>query len=303
MHKSPVQRRAQSANSMLLAPLPRGVPTYSSRHGHYLWRPGTEPVLQIHDDWDIFWIRRGAAAWTFQDGRQMAAGRDDFAILPPFVPAVIRETKSQLAFQYCHFNFRMPPQVGDQLEPHFMGPGPEVRLPLTFSRAQAPLVWRAYEALTRIEATQSKPWRLESAVIDLVGELASFARTRTNSGGVLLKASTRLDPRIARIIQRIESEPAFAWRISDLAASIGLSPGRLHSLFRSNHGMSLKRHIVQTRLRLALKLLKERPDGKPPTVKDASIACGFSSQHFFSRQFSAFFRVSPLAYRNGQSIA
>ncbi|MBA3708736.1 MAG: helix-turn-helix transcriptional regulator, partial [Planctomycetes bacterium] len=97
----------------------------------------------------------------------------------------------------------------------------------------------------------------------------------------------------------IDGDPIRTWRVSTLAASVELSPGRLNALFRDATGMSLKHFIVTARLRHSLLLLKQDADGRMPTVKEVSDACGFSSQHFFSRQFSACFGLGPLAYRNG----
>jgi AraC-like DNA-binding protein len=100
----------------------------------------------------------------------------------------------------------------------------------------------------------------------------------------------------------IESDPLRLWRVSELARHVGLSSGHLHSLCRAVLGKSLKRLIVEARLRRGIHLLKQRSDGTVPSVKEVSRACGFSTQHFFSRQFKKYFHLSPTAYRDGSEL-
>jgi AraC-like DNA-binding protein len=289
----------------LLMPMPRGIPTYSSRHGAYVCRPGLLPVFQIHNDWDLFWITQGEATWELKDGRKLVAGKDQFALLPPFVAAMIDETKAQLKFYYCHFNFRLAPtHLMEAAKRNIDGPGEDVLLPLTFDCAKAPGVVRVYRAINRLNSQTITPWLLERSIIDLVSELALFAQQRSEGegGGTLFNPASQADPRVSAVCKRIDADPVQAWRVTDLADSVGLSAGRLHSLFRRVTGRSLKHYIVRARLERALKLLKERSDGRLPSIKEISGACGFSSQHFFSRQFKAFFRVTPLAYRDGATL-
>jgi len=284
-----------------------GIPTFTSRIGRYVWQPGTKPVLLLFNDWDIFWVRQGEAVWEFRDGRKMAAGVNDFALLPPFVPAMIRETQPQLVFWYNHFGLRVPPTfLPKNLDYDFSGPGREAAVPLTFSAREAPGVAAAYDAMTRIKPDEHhEPWRLERATLELIAALVSFAQHRQeqNAPGVLIEPAEHPDARVAGLSRQIDADPVKAWRVTELAKSVGLSAGRLHGLFRRVTGQSVKGYIVQTRLKRALQLLKEQPGGRLPSIKEVSVQCGFASQHFFSRQFKAHYRISPLQYRNGASLA
>ena len=290
-----------------LVRFPEGIPAYSSRHGRYVWEPGKKPVTLLHNDWDMFWVKRGAASWDFRDGKRLAAGRDQLALLPPFVPALLSETRPQLVFLYFHFNFRMLlSQIAGDQKPDFFGPGVEIPLPLTFSAKEAPGVARAYAAIGRLDVQDGgAPWRLERATITLVAELAEFAKKRARSGaaGTLIEPSVHVDPRVAAVCAKVDAEPARPWRVTALAGDAGLSAGRLHNLCRRVTGYSLKGYIVRARLLHALKLLKEPPHGRLASIKEVSAACGFSSQHFFSRQFKSHFRITPLAYRSGAALA
>jgi AraC-like DNA-binding protein len=309
MHKSHVgTKRSRRASSPIMAPLPAGIPTFSFRQGLHVWQRGDKPVALLFDDWDIFWVQEGTASWTLQDGSRLVAGPDEFALLPPWVIGLVREAKAPLKFRYCHFRFRLgPPDISVLSE---SGLAQSMRkttmVPMSFSRAQAPGVWRAYRALSLIDhRTARNPWAHEMAIIGLIGELATFAHAcaQDEKGDSAPVKPTSADARVANLVRRIDAEPAFAWRVSDLARSAGVSAGHLHAMFRRTHGLSLKRYIICARLRLAVKLLKEPRHGRLPAVREVSEDCGFSSQHFFSRQFTAFFRTGPRAFRDGQSIA
>jgi AraC-like DNA-binding protein len=289
----------------LVAPLTHGIPTYSMRHGCVPWPDRQKPSFMLYNDWDIFWIRRGEVTATLRDGRALVAGPDEFLVLPPFVPAVLRGTKPGVILGFCHFTFRMAPTaLPPSQQAGFIGPGSTALLPLEFSRADAPGVWQAYHDLIETSGpAASKPWRVERALIGLVSELAEFAaaRARANMAGTLLEPK-RIDPRLERVRELIASDPVRPWRVSELAAEVSLSPSRLHRLHDNFYGTSLKHHIIETRLRLSLRLLRESAGGKRRTVRDVSEECGFSSQNFFSRQFKAFFKLSPLAYRDGDMV-
>jgi AraC-like DNA-binding protein len=293
------------ARNDLFAALPHGVPTYSLRHGRYLWKPGTKPVPQLFTDWDVFWIRRGAALWELKDGRRLIGRTNELVVMPPYVPALLSELEPTLEFWYCHFAFRLPPQrISVGLRQDFAGPD-EALLPLSFTAAAAPGVASAYRALTRLRFTDgAAPWRLERALIALVSELASFARARPRvSATKKVVGEAPRDPRLTEVCTRVEAEPAHPWRVAELAASVGLSTSRMHALCRAAHGVSLKAYIVRTRLQRAVGLLRERRQGALPSIREVGEACGFSSQHFFSRQFKSFYGVSPLAYRNTAVLA
>ncbi|MBA2482459.1 MAG: helix-turn-helix transcriptional regulator [Planctomycetes bacterium] len=289
----------------LLAPLSFGIPTYSMRHGRVPW-PADQKSFMLYNDWDIFWVQRGEITVDLRDGRTLVAGPDEFAVLPPFVPAIVRTSKPGVMLCFCHFTFRMAStHLPPAQEAGFLGPGPEALLPLEFSRADAPAVCEAYRQLIDIApSTGGKPWQVERALIGLVSELADFAvrRARAHGSGMVLEPR-RMDPRLQSVRDRIASDPTKHWRVSQLASEVGLSPSRLHRLHDNFYGISLKHHIIETRLRMSLQLLRECRDGKRRSVREVSEACGFSSQNFFSRQFKSFFHISPLAYRDGDVLA
>jgi len=95
----------------------------------------------VYDDQHIaLWERgKGSTSANLTDGTRLTAGKDEFVLLPPFVPVLASETEAPSSFWYCHFNFRVVPgHFGTQIRENLSGPGDKVPLPLHFSRAQAP---------------------------------------------------------------------------------------------------------------------------------------------------------------------
>ncbi|MBA2481745.1 MAG: helix-turn-helix transcriptional regulator [Planctomycetes bacterium] len=291
----------------LLVPLTSGVPYYSLRHGQSVWSPRQKPSFMVYDDWDLFWIQRGAVTIAFKDRRRLVAGVDEFIVLPPFTPITMSAAKPGVVLAFAHFSFRLPrPFAMDSaqakaLEGDALGPGPDALLPMKFDSSEAPAVWQAYGDLLQLRPSPSEPWRIERALVTLVAKLAGFAvrRTRAHPSGMVLTPQ-RIDARVETVRQRIDADPSFHWRISALAAEVGISPSQLQRLHATAFGETLKHHIVSTRLRMAITLLRGRSNGRPRSIRDVSSACGFSSPNYFCRRFKAQFRITPLAYRNGE---
>jgi AraC-like DNA-binding protein len=286
------------ARCTLHARLPDGIPTNTARMGKYTWPDdAAAPAILLHNDFDLFRVVGGRASLEFRDGTRLSAGKDEFMILPPFVTGWIGQEQRLLVFWYCHFGFRpaISPGAGAAHRP--------IDVPMTFSADEAPGVARAYRRLAEVDpAAPLASWRGEGLLVELVTELAAFAQRRPpGKRDRLFESAGHQDQRVAELCWQVERDPSRAWRVAELATSVGLSPSRLHALFRSATGESLKAFIVKTRLRRALVLLRDRGT-VAPSIKEVSAACGFTSQHYFSRQFRQLFRVSPMAYRAGARL-
>jgi AraC-like DNA-binding protein len=291
-------------SKMTLLRLPPGVPTYSSRHGVFQWPPGQAPTPLLADDYDLFWVMRGSATLELGDGRTLRAEKDEFMILPAFVAGTIAQAQAPLTFTFFHFGFRAGSPRRRRYPDALGSAGRKVYVPMTFTRREAPSVWRIIRAINALKRTRPDyDWRLEQMTVELITELALFGDRRgRRAGDELFHAGGPPDARVAAVSQRIQDEPGRAWRVTELAESVELSPSRLHALCRQTLGRSLKSHIIQTRLRHALMLLRERKEEGIPSIKEVSTVCGFSSQHFFSRQFKAMFGVPPTELRDSATL-
>jgi AraC-like DNA-binding protein len=304
-HPSAVLHKSSITDQIPTVPFPVGIPTYSLYHGLHRLKRG-QSLLLLYHDWDVFMVVQGKATWTLTDGRTLVGSAGDFVILPPFTPAMVSESQAPMSFFYCHIAFRsVPVHLKSEAVRNGSGPGPEARLPLFISARKASEIARPYRRLQAIGSGGGHDWySLERGALALGLALARYAeafsrRAHRQASPDLNVPKTLADPRVLAVKARIDAAPCRPWRVAGLAASVGLSPTRLHVLFHSATGRSTKTYIIQSRLESALRLLAE-----PSRRSIAAVAesCGFSSQHFFSRQFRAHFALSPRAYRDGVAV-
>lgn len=291
---------------------PHGVPSYSFPHGEARYEKGQNIPPMVHAIWDLIYIQEGEVIWEFKDGTIAKAKPGEFLLLPPYVPVSRPPAKSLIRFCYCHFYFRINPNLTGGLKTKILyetivqqdalGPGTSTPIPVHFSEAEAPKVLAAYENLFAIKHEASdRFWRFERAIIELVSEIGAFARQKqrtSKQSTQSVELTNNQDPRIRRICYRIDDEPTYNWKVGEIAKSAGITVGHLNLLCQRTMGKSLKEYIIEARVKRAMELLKDaQPDGKMLTIKQVSEQCGFASQHFFSRQFKQTLQMTPQEYR------
>ncbi len=82
--------------------------------------------------------------------------------------------------------------------------------------------------------------------------------------------------------------------LAELSTLAGLSPTRLHQLFRQHVGATPHQHVLEIRLRES----RIRLARGYPAVKAVGAECGFASTEVFCRAFKKRFGLSPGAYRD-----
>jgi AraC-like DNA-binding protein len=279
--------------SMPVAVLPDGIPTVTPRrHGEYVWPAGQPPVLLLADDFDLLWVTRGVLGMELEDGQKLLAREGEMLLLPPLVSGRVSKESERLTFWFCHFDFRASVK---------RAAAGAVTVPLKLAKGKCARVRAAYGRLNEIVGDEGHAaWRREAALIEMVAALAE-AGTRADAGEVK-ETLRKHDRRVAMLRGRIEAEPTKAWRVSELAKSVGLSTGHLHALWAETLGCSIKGYIVRARLRAAMARLREGTKGERPAVKEVAAACGFSSQHLFCRQFRKAFGVTPSSFRDSAGL-
>ncbi len=293
--------------------LPEGIPTYTSNHvtGRFVAARGYLPVTIFFEDWDLFWVCSGAGAFVLGTGHRVEIETGDFVLLPPLVSARVEETREVLEFYFCHFDFRPVRRGrGEWDGPDCRGPGALSRVPVRVRQEEAPGVVKAYERLIKAQeearsGVRAGFWRIESAVIELIGEVAVFG-LKEHVGpviGVGTGAAGVADARIVKLLSRIDAEPARGWRVDGLAREVGMTAGHLHALSMKVLGKGIKQHIIDARLRLAVRLLRPTATGMTRSVKEVSRLAGFTSQHYLSRLFKKRYRITPREFqRSGGEI-
>jgi AraC-like DNA-binding protein len=280
--------------------LPQGIPTTSGACDLYRWEKPVDKMRMLFTDFDLFLVLDGALKLTWSNGLEARIGPGQFAVVPPYAPVQVERLRRPTNYWFCHFNFRMPPKViHTRLAEDFAAGGDRVLMPLTFTRQDAPGVYKAFMQLVRLKfGTGKPPWQFESALIRMVGELKLFSGSKSRSPKESNAVqAVPMDPRVAAIIQRINTDPARRWTSEELAADVGISSDRLNVLTRRVTLKSVKQLIIGARFELAFRLLREVAEQRG-SIKEISARCGFTSQHFFCRQFKKLFKMTPSEFRD-----
>jgi len=100
-------------------------------------------------------------------------------------------------------------------------------------------------------------------------------------------------PVLRRVIEAMEGQLDEPLSIPELAAVGGVSQRRLERLFRKHMGTSAVGYYRMLRLELARVLLTHTK----MSIRDISVACGFTSLSHFAKSFAGLFGKRPSAYR------
>ncbi|RKN85595.1 AraC family transcriptional regulator [Paenibacillus ginsengarvi] len=104
-----------------------------------------------------------------------------------------------------------------------------------------------------------------------------------------------------RMRNYVEEHAPGAFKLEDVARSVGLSPSRAVHLFKTCFGQSIMQYALQIRLSIA----KERMLYSPMSLEQIAELSGFSSYSYFHRMFRAHYGISPKRYQQqmlGQSF-
>jgi AraC family transcriptional activator of mtrCDE len=110
----------------------------------------------------------------------------------------------------------------------------------------------------------------------------------------ICRSAQPFDPRIQRIIEKMEShswshDDEIDWQIQS-----GLQKTHFYNLFKQMTGLSPKAYLLKIKMRRAAATLLE----SNRSITDISLYLGYASIHYFTKQFTAYFGVSPTQFRN-----
>ncbi|GAA2715639.1 MULTISPECIES: AraC family transcriptional regulator [Streptomyces] len=106
------------------------------------------------------------------------------------------------------------------------------------------------------------------------------------------------DPAVAAALDRMHREPARAWSVRSLAASVGLSRSGFATRFSSYVGQSPMAYLAWWRLSTAARLLRE---GDAPLAAVAR-QVGYGSASAFANAFKREFGTAPGAFRKDGAV-
>jgi len=98
--------------------------------------------------------------------------------------------------------------------------------------------------------------------------------------------------KIAPALEAIRKKPNINWSSGELADLCGYHPTYFASIFRETIGYSPKHYLIQERIRKAKQLLLEEK-----TIEEVSIKLGYTSLHYFSRNFKTVTGLTPTQYK------
>lgn len=95
------------------------------------------------------------------------------------------------------------------------------------------------------------------------------------------------------ILYHIQNSYANNLSVKDAASLCGFSESHFMKLFKDLTGMSFTAYLVNYRLEIAAKQLKETSSN----IIDISTNCGFNNHSYFTRAFKKKYGISPLKYK------
>ncbi len=296
------------AKARLFTVLPNGIPYLASHYGETLRPKGTLETPVINLTWDLWFMAEGQATVLLPGKNSRRVRKGDFLLIPPTTPIDRHQLNVPSRLWFCHFDFRpVPRYVFPTVQHDCWMRETDLLIPLLFSRKEAPMVWQAYRdfldkantlcvySVDKINYSTNPPWQLERSLINLVSELALFAR-RLNlqpTDGQALPTSLRSDTRLEQLYQAIRGNPAFPWNIEHIAQSFNLTHRQLSRLAQATQGQSLKRYITTQRLQLAMRLIQASTRNRTGEIKQIAMECGFSTPQLFSNSYKKHFGFSP----------
>jgi AraC family transcriptional regulator of arabinose operon len=253
--------------------------------GRTVQRTDGEPVYR----------ERGMDGWILNltvSGRgRINSGRGRFAVMPGemllFKPGACHDYHAdESAGQWIHdwVYFFPRPEWFDLLIWPEVAPG-VLRLDLRSSARRAQ-IGELFEHLIQLsKSTHFRKTQLAMSVLEQLFLWCDIANP--------LAAHVRLDPRIQRTLDHLQSHAARSIRISELAQVAGMSASRLAHLFRLQLGISPMQWLENQRMERARELLLM--SGRP--IADVGSASGMPNPVWFSRCFRRHTGVSPRDFR------
>ncbi len=139
-------------------------------------------------------------------------------------------------------------------------------------------------------------------VANAVADQQIYTSIRTDRDSQRLSVPTRIGvrhPKLAQVIQSMETNIEEPISPAKLAADVGLSTRQLERLFRRYLNRSPKRYYMELRLSKARNLLMQTE----MSVINVALACGFTSPSHFSKCYRAHYNTTPYRERGSQTSA
>jgi AraC-like DNA-binding protein len=109
----------------------------------------------------------------------------------------------------------------------------------------------------------------------------------------LVLGAARPRSRLDALLARVEADPGASWTAETMARCAGLSPSRLHALFREERDTTPREWLLQLRLARACDALA----GGSLPIAELALRAGFSDQSALTRAMRRSLGTTPAAFR------
>lgn len=150
------------------------------------------------------------------------------------------------------------------------------------------------------EAYSGQPFWEHAAAGHIAAMLLKIGRCHglNSEPNDLTMAERALLAKFVEIRMKVRGEHRKNWNVRSMAELACLSPSRFSVLYRKFFGSSPVEDLLERRLEHATYLLS----GTDSSVSEISNACGFSSQHYFSRLFRKRTGSTPSTYARAERV-
>jgi AraC family transcriptional activator of mtrCDE len=129
-------------------------------------------------------------------------------------------------------------------------------------------------------------------------ETSRTAANRLFGGWVLemaeaLRSASPYDLRIQKVVQRMEAELSATASLDRWSEQAGLHKSQFHQLFKQMTGVTPSAYLLRLKMNTASAQLLE----SSRSVTSIAESLGYTSIHYFTKQFTSYFGISPTAYR------
>jgi AraC family transcriptional regulator of arabinose operon len=250
---------------------------FAEQHGYRTYRPkGTRDWLITATREGVGEYRTASGIWQCREG--------DVILLAPGTPHHYATPEGETwHFDWCHFIPK--PEWLSLLHLPELSPGVfHVRIDSLSVRT------RLGQAFERMRKDSLGPEALSrqlalNAMEEILLLIAKYGNHQ--------KHLPSLDSRVEEVLRILTQNMREQHSIPKLAKAVSLSPSRLSGLFKKEVGESILETLLQIRLRHAARQLEytTRP------IAEIAADVGFRSPFYFTKQFTAFYGMSPSAYR------
>ena len=129
------------------------------------------------------------------------------------------------------------------------------------------------------------------AVRDGRGRIIGIAGIHREVEG--LRTTPKSYGRLSRAVEHLRTNYAEQITTRHLASMVGISNSQFDRLFRKLFGSTVRRYLLLTRVHAACRFLSHTDK----SITDIALTVGFYDHAHFTRTFSKFMGIAPLAYR------